>query len=181
MPAGRALIDAGGKAAHRRHPVGDLVAEQHAAAAGLGALPHHHLDGIGPAQIDRVHAVARRQILVDERLRVAALLLRHAAVAGRGRGAGERRPAPQCLLGLGRQRAEAHAGNGDRDPELDRPLGEARADGDVGAAFLPIPLERIARDRCPEEQQIVEMRQLALGAAAANIINAGDRRPADLR
>ena len=45
---------------------------------------------------------------------------------------------------------------------------------------LAIAFERIARDRRAEEQQIVEMRQLALGAAAANVVDAGRRRAADL-
>ncbi|EHH09436.1 hypothetical protein MEA186_23890 [Mesorhizobium amorphae CCNWGS0123] len=45
-----------------------FLAEQHAAAAGLGALADDHLDRIGPAQIARVHAVARRQILIDQLL-----------------------------------------------------------------------------------------------------------------
>ena len=52
---------------------------------------------------------------------------------------------------------------------------------DIGAAFLAIALERIARDRGAEEQQVVEMRQLALGAGATDIINAGGRSTADLR
>ena len=66
--------------------IGDLLTEQHAAAAGLGALSDHHLDRIGTAQVARVHAVARRQILVDQLLGVAALFLGHAAIAGGGRG-----------------------------------------------------------------------------------------------
>ena len=111
---------------------------------------------------------------------MAALLRRHAAVAGGGRGAGERRAAAERFLGLGRQRAEAHAGDGDRDLQLDRLLGEARAEHDVGAAFLAIAFERIARDRGAEEQQVVEMRQLALGAGAADVIDAGRRGAADL-
>ena len=180
VPAGRALIDAGRQAPHRRHPLRDLLAEQHAAAPRLGALPDH-LDGVGSAQIVRVHAVARRQILIDEDLGMAALLRRHAAIAGRRRGPGERCAAPQRLLGFGRQRAEAHAGNGDRDLELDRSLREAGANGDPGAAFLAIAFERVARDRCPEEQEIVEMRQLAFRTGAANVIDAGDRGAADLR
>ena len=96
MAAGRALVDALGQRAHLGDAVGDLLAEQHAAAAGLGALADDDLDGVGLAQIVGVHAVARRQILIDERLRLAALLGRHAAVAGRGRGAGERRAAARA-------------------------------------------------------------------------------------
>ena len=92
-----------------------------------------------------------------------------------------RRAAAQRFLGLRRERAEAHAGDGDRDLELDRLLGEARAEHDIGAAFLAIAFERIARDRGAEEQEIVEMRQLALGAGAADVIDAGGRGAADFR
>ena len=109
-----------------------------------------------------------------------ALLRRHAAVAGRGRGADRAGAAPERFLGLRRQRAEAHAGDGDRDLQRDRLLGEARADRDVGRAFLAIAFERIAADRGAEEQQIVEMRQLALGAGAADVVDAGRRGAADL-
>ena len=118
MAAGRALIDALGQRAHVRDALGDLLAEQHAAAAGLGALADDDLDGVGLAQVIGVHAVAGGQDLIDEDLRMPALLLRHAAVAGRGRGAGQRRAAAQRLLGGARQRAEAHAGNGDGDLEM---------------------------------------------------------------
>ena len=160
--------------------VGDLLAEQHAAAAGLGALADHHLDGVGLAQVVRVHAVARGQVLVDQRLRLAALLGRHAAIARRGRGAGRRRPAPERLLGIGRQRAEAHARDGDRDLEMERLLGETRAQHDVGAATLAVAFERIARHGGAEEQEVVEMRQPALRPAAADVVDAGGGGPADL-
>jgi hypothetical protein len=68
---------------------------------------------------------------------------------------------------------ETHAGNRDRDSQLDRILGKARADGDVGRAFFPIAFERIAAHRRAKKQQVVEVRELALGAAAADIIDAG--------
>ena len=68
------------------------MAEQHAAAAGLRALADDDLDRVGAAQVVGVHPVARRQQLVDERLRALALLGRHAAVAGRRRGARPRSP-----------------------------------------------------------------------------------------
>ena len=155
--------------------------EQHAAAARLGALADDDLDRVGGAQVVRVHAVARRQILVDERLGMPALLLRHAAVAGGGRGAGERRAAAERLLRLRRERAKAHAGDGDRDFELDRLLRVARAEHDVGAAALAVAFERIARDRRAEEQEVVEMRQLPLRAGAADVVDAGGRGAPDFR
>jgi hypothetical protein len=145
-----------------RHAVGDLLAQQHAAAAGLGALADHDLDGIGAAQVVGVHAVARRQVLIDQRLGMAALFLGHAAVAGGGRGAGHRGATAQRLLGRAGQRAEAHAGDGDRNLQMDRLLGEARAEPDVGRAFLAVAFQRIARDRRAEEQQVVEVRQVRL-------------------
>ena len=120
MAAGAALVDALGQVAHLGDAVGDLLAEQHAAAARLGALADHDLDRVGPAQVVRVHAVARRQQLVDEQLGVLALLGRHAAVAGRRARADRARAAAERLLGGRRQRAEAHAGDRDRDVELER-------------------------------------------------------------
>ena len=180
MPAGRALVDALRQRAHLGDAVGDLLAEQHAAAAGLGALADDDLDGVGLAQVVRVHAVARGQVLVDQRLRLPALLRRHAAVARRRRRAGERGAAAERFLGVGRQRAEAHAGDGDGDLQLDRLLGVARAEHDVGGALLAIALERIARHGGAEEQQVVEVRDLALGAAAADVVDAGRRGAADL-
>ena len=48
-----------------------------------------------------------------------------------------------------------------------------RAERHVGAAALAIAFERIAADRGAEEQQVVEMRQLALRAEAADVVDAG--------
>jgi hypothetical protein len=63
---------------------------------------------------------------------------------------------------------------------MDRLLGEAGAEHHVGTAFLAVAFERIARDRGAEEQQVVEMRHPALGAGAADVIDAGLRRAMDL-
>src|SRR3990170_1472421 len=158
MAAGRALIDAGGEGAHLGHAVGDFLPEQHAAAAGLGALTDHDLNGIGTPEIVGVHAVARGQDLVDEDRRMATLLLGHAAVAGGGRGSDLGRAAPQGLLGLGRERAEAHPGDGDGNFDVDGLLREARAEPHIGAAFLAIAFERVAAHRGAEKEEIVEMR-----------------------
>jgi hypothetical protein len=57
----------------------------------------------------------------------------------------------------------------------------ARAEPDVGAAFLAIALEWVSADRGAEEKEIVEMGQPPLGAEAANVIDARRGRPADLR
>jgi hypothetical protein len=60
-------------------------------------------------------------------------------------------------------------------------LREPRAERHVGAAFLAIAFQRIAADRGAQKQQIVEMRQLALRPAAADVVNAGGRGAADFR
>ena len=107
VPARRALVDALRQGAHPGDAFGDLLAQQHSAAAGLGALAEHDLDGVGLAEVVGVHAVARRQVLVDEVLALAALLGRHAAVAGGGRRADLAGAAAQRLLGGPGQRTEA--------------------------------------------------------------------------
>ncbi len=177
----RTLVDALRQRAHLGHAIGDLLPEQHAAPAGLGALADDDLDGVGLAQIVRVHAVARGKVLVDQRLRLAALLARHAAVARGGRGAGRRGPAPERLLGMGRQGAEAHARDGDGDLEVDRLFGKARAQHDIGAATLPVAFQRISRHGGAEKQKVVEMRQPALRPAAPDVVDAGRGGAADFR
>src|SRR3712207_3541841 len=57
----RTLIDTRGQGPHLRHALADLLPEQHAAAARLGALADDHLDGVGPPEVVRVEAVARGQ------------------------------------------------------------------------------------------------------------------------
>ena len=66
VAAGRALVDALGQVAHFGNAVGDFLPQQHAAAAGLGALTHDNLDGVRAAQVVGVHAIARGQVLVDQ-------------------------------------------------------------------------------------------------------------------
>src|SRR5262249_46244369 len=65
MTAGRALVNALRQGAHLRHSLRDLLAKQHTAAARLRALADDDFDGIGLAQMIRVHAIARGQYLVD--------------------------------------------------------------------------------------------------------------------
>ena len=101
-----------------------------------------------------------------------ALFCCHAAVAGGGRSADSGRAASQGLLGLCRQCPKTHAGDGDRDFQRDGLVGEARADRHIGRALLAIAFEGISADGSAQEQQIVEMRKLALGAGAANVVNA---------
>ena len=163
----------GGQRAHGGHPLVHLLAEQHAAAAGLGALPDHDLDRVGLAQVGRVEAVARREHLVDEQRRGLALLGGHAAVAGGGRGADLGGGPPERLLGRGRQRAEAHAGDGDRDVELERLGAVAGAEHGRGLAALAVALERVARHRRREEDEVVEGGELAAGAEPADRVLAG--------
>ena len=169
-----------GRFAHLGDAVGDLVSEEHPAAARLRALADDDLDRVGLAQVVRVHAVAGGQQLVDEHLRVLALLRRHAAVAG-GRGRAHLgRAAPERLLRRRRERAEAHPRDRDRDLQLERLLGEAGAERDVRGAALAVALERVAGDARAEEEQVVEVRHAALRAEAADVVDALPRRALDL-
>ena len=180
MATGAALIDALGQVAHLRHPIGDLLPQQHPAAAGLRALPDDDLDRVGPPQVLGVHAVARRQQLIDQRLGGQALLGSHSAVTRRGARPHRRGGAPERLLRVGGERAEAHPRDRDRDLQLERPLREAGAEDDVGVAALAITLERVARDAGAQQQQIVEVRDLPLRAAAPDVVDAGSRGALDL-
>ena len=181
MTGGAALVDAPGQVAHLRDAVGDLVAEEHPAAAGLRALPHDDLDGIRPAQVVGVHAVAGGQQLVDEDLRVLPLLGGHAAVTRGGRGADLARAATERLLRRRGEGAEAHPRDRHRDLELERLLGKARAEGDVGRAALPVALERVARHAGTEEEQVVEVRHVPLRAEPADVVDPLACRALDLR
>ena len=147
------------------------MTEQHPATARLGTLADDDLDRVGAPQVVGVHSVARRQQLVDELVGVATLLRGHAAVPGRGRSADLRGAPAERLLGGTRQRSEAHPGDRDRDVEADRFRREPGADHDVGRATLAVALQRVARHAGAEEQQIVEVRQLAFGAEAADVVD----------
>jgi hypothetical protein len=179
VATGGALVDALRQRAHLGDAIGDLLAQEHAAAARLGALADDDLDRVRLAQVVRVHAVARRQHLINEDVGVPALLLRHAAVAGGGRRAGDRGAAAERLFCLRRQRAKRHAGNRDGDFQLDGLLSEAIAQHHVGGALLAIAFQRIARDGGAQKQQIIKVRHLALGARAADVIDAGRGGAAD--
>ena len=165
------MIDPLRKVAHLRNAVGDLLAEQHSTAAGLCSLTDNDLDRIGAAKVVGVHAVARREQLVHELLRVAALFFGHAAVTGRRAGADGGRAAAERLFRLRREGAEAHAGNRDRNVELDRVLGVARAERHGRVAALAVALERVARNARAEQQQVIEVRHLALRAKATNVVD----------
>ena len=180
MAAGAPLVDPLREVAHLGDAVGDLLPEQHSAAARLRPLAHHDLDGVRAPQVVGVHPVTRGQQLVDERLRGLALLGRHAAVAGGGRGAGDGGASPERLLRRPRQRAEAHPGDGDRDVEMYRLLRETRANRYIRVAALAVALERVARHARAEEEQVVEVRHGPLGAEAADVVDALAGRALDL-
>src|SRR5262249_30550727 len=171
MAARAALVDPDGKVAHARDAVGDLVAEEHPAAARLGALPHDDLDRIAAPQVVRVHPVAGRKHLVDERRRVRAFLLGHPAVAGRRRRADLARPAAEGLLRRRGKRAEAHSRDRDRDLQLERLARVSRTEDDVRAAFFAVALERIPRDARAEDEEIVEVREPSLRAETADVVD----------
>ena len=115
MTAGAALIDPRRQGSHLGHPIGDLLAEQHAAATRLCPLANDDLDRLARPQVRGVEAVARGQYLIDEDVRFGAFLLAHPAVAGRRAGAGRTGAAAERTLGIGAERTEAHAGDRDRD------------------------------------------------------------------
>ena len=180
MAARRPLIDAGGERTHGGHSPAELLTEQHATPARLRTLPDDDLDRIGAAEVVRVEAVARRQTLVDERLRRAALLGRHATVA-------RRRGSPDCrgraadrLLRARRERSEAHAGDRDRRREGDRLLRMARAEHRRRRTALTVALEGIARQRRGQKHEVVEGRQRALRAESADLVEPARRRLLDV-
>jgi hypothetical protein len=84
MTGGGALINPLRERPHLRDAVGDLLTEEHSPAARLGSLPHDDFDGIGAAKIVRIHAVSRRQILIDEGFGMPPLLLGHSTITSRG-------------------------------------------------------------------------------------------------
>src|SRR5579862_6919217 len=112
---------------------------------------------------------------------MAALLLGHATVTRCRRGPYLAGPPPERLLGVARERPEAHAGNRDRDVERDRLAGEPGADRHIGRATFAVALERITRDARAQEQEVVEVRHMPLGAEAPNVIDPLTRRALDLR
>src|SRR6516165_3322056 len=140
MAAGTALIDASGQCAHLGNPLGNLLPQQHAAAARLGALADNDLDRLAGAQMARVEAIARRQYLVDEDRRLRPFLLAHAAIARRRAGANGTGAAAERSFGIAAERAKAHAGDGDRDLQLDRLLRKPGAQRYIGGATLAIAL-----------------------------------------
>ena len=175
MPAGGALIHAFGKHAHFRYPWINLLTEKHAAAARLGALSDHDFDRIGAAHIVWLESIARRQALINERLRRPAFLFRHAPVARGGRCPHFTCRAPERFLDVSGKRTEAHAGDRDRNGELDRLARKSRPQHGPGHAFFAIAFQRVARQRCAEENQVVEMRHMAFRAKAADLIEPGRR------
>ena len=180
VTAGGPLVDPLGQGPHLGHPVADLLAKQHAAAAGFGALAHDDLDRIGLAQVVGVHPVARGQVLIDELGGMAPFLGRHAAIPGGGGGARRTCPAPERLFRLRRQRAEAHARDGDGNVQMNGVLGKARAKRHRGVAAFAVAFQRVARHRRAKKQQVVEMRYFPLRAATSDVVDAGRRRAADL-
>ena len=164
--------------------LGQKISER---VAGMRTLPEYHLDSVRLAQVVGVHPVPRRKILVDKVLALPTLLGCHAAVTRGCRRAHLAGAAAQRLLGRPGQRTERHAGDRHRNIQVQWMLREPVAEHDIGATPLAITLERIARHRRTEEQQVVEMWQWPLGAPSANVVDAGlggtldgrDRRPVE--
>ena len=168
MAGRRALVDAGRQRAHLGHLLGHLLAHQVAAEADLAALADEELHGVGQHQVVRVEPVPALDDLVVPLGREVALGRDHPALSRAGGGAGHRGALGQRHLRLERQRAEAHAGDVDRDVELDRLLGEARAEHRLGLALLAIALDHEARERAGQEDQLVPVRDLLEHREAAH-------------
>ena len=90
-------------------------------------------------------------------------------------------PRPSASLAGPGQRAERHAGDGDRDIKVQRMFGVPIAEDDVGVAALAVALQRVARHRRAEEEQVVEVRKGPFGAPAADVVDTGFGRAMDGR
>ena len=157
--AGRAaLVDPGRQRAHLRHLLGDLLPHQVAAEADLAALPDEELDPVGEHEVVRVEPVPALDDLVVPLGRQVPLGRDHPALAGAGRGPGHRGALGQRHLGLQGQRPEAHPGDVDGDVELERVLGEARAEHRLGLALLPVALDDEPGQRARQEHQLIPVR-----------------------
>ncbi len=148
---------------------------------GLAPWPTTTSMAVRLAQIIRVHAVTRRQILIDERLRLP-------------RSSGVMPPSPVVVEvpAIAAPRPSASLACADSEPKL-MPAIVIGIFSSIGflanrvpsmtfvAALLAIAFERIAANRRAEKQQVVEMRNLALRAAAANVVDAGRGGAPDFR
>ncbi len=183
MPAGAALVDALRQVAHLGDAVADLLAQQHAAAAGLGALPDDDFDRVGLAQVIRVHAVARRQVLVDESLR-----------SGRAPRASCRRRRSSCWCPSRSHRGRAPPWPGaDSAPKL-MPAMVIGIFSSIGffAKRVPSVTLGVAASRgsppagsatcdAPRNSRSSKCGHLALGAETADVVDALARGALDLR
>src|SRR6266481_4071263 len=172
VATGAALVDAGGQGPHLGDPLGNLLPEQHAAASRLGALADDDFDCLAGTQMGRVEAIARRQHLVDENLRFAALFRAHPAITSGRAGANRAGATAERTFGIGAESAKAHSSDRDWDPQFDRLFRKPGAERYIRCTAFAIPFKWVARDRGPEQYQIVEARQRAQGAEAADLVEA---------
>ena len=179
MAGGRALIDTGGQGAHFGHLVGHLLAHQMAAEADLAALADEELAAVRQAQVVRVEAIARLDVLIEPLVREAPLIGDHAAFARAGRRARHGGAARQRHLGFIGQGAEAHAGDVDRNVEHDRLLG-ARPDHRLGLAFLAIALDHETGEGARQESQVVPVRDFLEQRETAHAVAAEFRLDMDV-
>ena len=131
-----------------------------AAETHLATLADEELARVGQHQVMGVEAVAALNHLVVPLGRQLALGRDHPALTRAGGRAGHRRALGQRHLGLQRQRAETHAGDVDRDLELDRLGGKARAEHGLGLALLTVALDHEPGQGAGHEHQLVPMRDL---------------------
>ena len=163
----------GGQRPHGGHPLVHLLPEQHAAPAGLGPLADDDLDGVGLAEVGRDRS--------------------RSATAGPGRRAATRPCAPRASCRRRRwwsrcptavaARPRASLAEADSAPKLMPAMvmgmSSSRGSGAVpaaehgaGLAALAVALERVARDRGGQEDEIVEGRDLPAGAQASDRVAA---------
>ena len=80
MTTGRPLVNAFWQVTHLCHAIRNFLSQQHAAATGLCPLANDDFNGVSLAQIIRIHAIARWQILIDKLAGMTAFLDRHTAI-----------------------------------------------------------------------------------------------------
>ena len=90
-------------------------------------------------------------------------------------------PRPSASLALADSAPKLMPGDGHRDLQVQRLGGVAVAEDDVGIALFAVALQRVAGHGGAEEQQVIEVRDLALGAPAADVVDAGGGGPLDVR
>ena len=168
----RALIDPCREGAHLGHLLGHLLAHEVAAEADLAALPDEELTGVRQHQVVRVEPVPALNALVVPLRREVSLRRDHSALAGAGGRPSHRSALGERHLRFEREGAEAHPGDVDGNVELDRILGEARAEHRLRHAFLAVALDHEPGQRPGQEHELVPVRHALERREAAHAVAA---------